>query len=289
MITDNKLKKIAINLSSDFENVNTPTDVYASVMELAKQQKEYFINYIGLMNLIKLTIYIWSYKKTQDFRFAESIFKKMEFVTFLSHEEEYYLESCDTCDGDGNTPCDECDNRGTVTCDECDGEGEQECSSCDGSGEVEDEEGDMVKCDECNGRGVVDCDTCDGEGEVNCENCNGNGYETCYTCAGDGEVESNDYVYSLTYLVTWNSDILRFIENSGDDDRGGLMDTDELINYEDDYILCFVDSDNHAEFRDWVKPYVFWAIDETDEPKLYMNGQRIMWDISYRKLRTFEI
>ena len=108
------------------------------------------------------------------------------------------VETCYSCDGDGEVECGECYGDGEVECSlcdsghevcyECDGNGIEECRECSGSGEGYDGE----ECEKCDGDGEVDCFQCEGCGQLECVECDGSGLIGCETCDGDGEVECGE-------------------------------------------------------------------------------------------------
>ncbi len=115
-----------------------------------------------------------------------------------------YIDTCDTCDGDGRVSCQVCHGKGKHNCYDCKGDGELKCSSCHGSG--------SNRCTSCNGRGNIgsttSCSRCGGSGQVTksgysdtsqgwtaCSSCGGSGKKSttrsCGACGGTGSISCN--------------------------------------------------------------------------------------------------
>lgn len=271
---ESKLKSIAKDLYQDVKHSETPSDVYANVMEIVTQQKDYFVDYIGLENVLKIIIYCWSLIKSGGFALGEKILNEMLFVVFLDSDLEHPIKECYDCDNSGRISCDYCDSTGDEECGECDGDGDEICDNCGGTGEVSDDEGGMVTCDDCDGDGTLECSNCAGEGRVRCSSCGGEGDFECQTCYGTGEIENSDeYVYNITYLITWNPELKKFIGND-QDIKNGIIETYNLSDYEQDYILTFID-DSTADID--VREEVYYLLEFSDDPKLMLEGKRLVW------------
>ena len=276
-MSENKLEKIAKSLYDDFKHSKTPSDVYTNVMELAKQQPYYFINYLGAQNLVKLTILIWSLIKTDGFKLADKILNNMVFATLLSTTLEHPQSECEECNGNGTTDCGYCGGSGNETCDECSGDGDFTCSECDGEGEICDAEDNCEECDNCEGNGVIDCSSCGGDGEVRCHECSGRGYEDCEECDGSGEIiDESTYLYTITYIITWNPQLKNWFESPSTPDYG-IMEDSDLNEYDQDYIITFTDDDNSAPLK--VQEGVLYLVEVDDDPSLNIfKNMRILWD-----------
>ena len=98
---ESKLKSIARDLYQDVKHSETPSDVYVNVMEIVTQQKDYFVDYIGLENVLKIIIYCWSLIKSGDFALGEKILNEMLFVVFLDSDLEHPIMECDDCGNSG--------------------------------------------------------------------------------------------------------------------------------------------------------------------------------------------
>ena len=276
---ENKLENLAKSLYEEMRDAKTPSDVYTKLMSLAKQQPEYFMVYLGPKNIIKLSILIWSLIETHDFRLAENIFENMIFVVMMDTELEHPETECDDCGNSGRVSCDYCDGTGDEECDECDGDGNETCAFCDGVGEVSDDEGALVTCDDCDGDGTLECSNCAGEGRVRCSSCGGEGDFECQTCDGNGEVEDDSkYRYTLTYLITWSQQLNNYI-NSGKEPLTPIIDTSYLNEYDNDYLITYIDSDESDKIN--IRDYVYYAVDVDDDPELKVLGYtpRIVWDL----------
>lgn len=311
MVNDEKLMGLAQNLEDTINDPQTPTDVYIAVMEYAKTHKDYFISYLGVKSLIKLTIYIWSLKKTQGFELANKIFSELGFLILFSHDGTNYESECNNCSANGYVECEDCEGAGTETCDKCEGDGKITCNNCDegyvtcgecdGEGKIDDEEEDESRtCEECDGSGIVPCDECGGKEEKTCPDCDGEGTQECYTCDGrgnqdcdecngTGEIESDNIVFTITQIISWNPDLnyraMRAL-TSGEP----LMDTDDLIDFEGSYILMRIEDDyaeNNMEMNDDVEENTFYVVDVDDDPEIQMYGNKLYWNYSRRQLNNF--
>ncbi len=135
-----------------------------------------------------------------------------------------YIDTCDTCDGDGRVSCTVCHGKRKHNCYDCKGHGEVKCTSCHGTGKLtcvychgrgqtgssttcsrcggsghvtqsgySDTSQGWTTCSSCGGRGKRDtthsCNACRGTGKVDCASCRGNGKVPCKTCDGTGIVE----------------------------------------------------------------------------------------------------
>lgn len=283
---ESKLKSIARDLYQDVKHSETPSDVYANVMEIVGQQKDYFVDYMGLKNVLKIIIYCWSLIKTGGFELGDKILNEMLFVVFLDSDLEHPIKECDDCDNSGRVPCDYCDGTGDEECGECDGDGDEICDNCGGVGEVSDDEGGMVTCDDCNGDGTLECSNCAGEGRVRCSACGGEGDFQCQTCDGLGEIENDDeYMYNITYLITWNPELKSFIGND-QNIKNGIIETYLLNNYEEDYILTFIDDGEAADLN--VREEVYYLIEFSDDPKLMLTGKKMYWSYNMNAIDKFK-
>lgn len=143
--------------------------------------------------------------------------------------------SCDLCNGTGETKCDckvigntrvydceECGGDGySGVCSECGGEGYLDCSGCNGTGS--DENGD--ECESCGGSGSESCHGCSGFGRdgecvkcdgnvvLECERCNNTGFYSCPKCGGSGTKRpgKNDIKVD-TYFIDKDNEIVKCIE-----------------------------------------------------------------------------
>ena len=62
---DEKIKKLAIKVEDLVKYFGTPQDTYDNLVEVAKRQSDYF-RYLGPENFVKLAIYIYSLKETNQ-------------------------------------------------------------------------------------------------------------------------------------------------------------------------------------------------------------------------------
>lgn len=280
-----KLIRIAKILSEDMVEINTPTDVFTKLMHIGKKQTDYF-RLLGPDSLIKITVLIWSFKSTGDYKLAEDIFNTMNFVVLLKHEEDFHEEDCDECRG-GSNDCGSCDGTGNQECYECEGAGEVTCHECDGSGVVDDDEGGTKECENCEGTGMDECGACGGDGTESCDECDGDGNTECNACDGQGYVTSDtEYNYELTYMITWSKEILSNLEYS-QKSQSPLLGKRDINDYETEYIVTDVQDGLHDEFEDWVESYDYYVVIFDDTEKLIMIPPKISWSFHYSVLDRF--
>lgn len=261
-MTETKLQKLAKNLAEEIPEPRTISDVYTHVRELIKRQREYFRDYMGAENILKLVFYIWCWKKERSFNSVNNYFSNLFFATLFSTDGENVEESCDTCGGDGRNDCSECDGSGSEECGECDGEGENVCPECDGTGSIKNSEGEDEECEECGGGGKIDCDNCDGRGSVDCSECDGASSIHCHDCQGDGNVETDKVYVKKTNIVTWDPTFARQLTNSFIDEEP--FDYDMIS----DSTLILSETTDEEEIKNWVDEEVYYVVYESNNPKL---------------------
>lgn len=264
---DNKLKRLAKNVTELLKNTETPQDTYYSLVKIMEKQKDYF-QHMSPENILKLIFYCYSFGQTHSFEMADKMLDKIGFAVLIRNTGDLHKEECDDCSGNGEIACEHCYGDGTYECGQCDGSGEETCLDCDGTGEVE-EDGEMVSCSECNGSGKVTCSDCDGEGTVECNYCSG-GRETCQTCDGDGEIETEDYEYERFFIVTWDKDIKERCEYT----EGSIditMSEYDFDRLRGEYINLKMD-DLWAPLNDEVESNEMYCPLYNDDPKLYLTG-----------------
>lgn len=258
-----KLKKLAVNLSELISKSETPQEVYNGLIPLMQKQSDYF-KYLGPDNVVKLTLYIYSFKTTGKFNQGDIMISSLGFANLITTEGTEYVKECESCDGGGELDCEYCD-RGEIQCDTCEGTGETMCPECDGDGR-EMGDGEWEDCESCNGSGNISCEECSGEGVLQCDNCN-DGKNECWDCSGEGEVETNQLKYDAYLVVTWNRDINRDFSLNENSKYPALSEY-EFDRLRDEYIILTYEDDGHAEFQDWVKINEVYCTFYSDEPKL---------------------
>jgi hypothetical protein len=199
---DDKLKKIAIKLQNTIKyeggDIN-PQAILNTLTKLFKTQSEYFSNYSPI-DLLALTFYIYSYKKTKNFELGDKILNEIAFVGFIYTSNNNSVITCNHCGGEGTINCGDCYGTGRIDCRNCDDGYNEHCSEC-----YEDEN--HCTCEE--GFSESYCDYCGGEGEIECPSCSSDGQERCEFCDGSGQIESESLVECTTFnTCTWNRDIL---------------------------------------------------------------------------------
>jgi hypothetical protein len=258
-----KLKKLAVNLSELISKSETPQEVYNGLIPLMQKQYDYF-KYLGPDNVVKLTLYIYSFKTTGKFNEADTMISSLGFANLITTEGTEYVKECESCDGGGELDCEYCD-RGEIQCGECEGTGEVNCPECDGDGRQMGD-GEWEDCEACNGSGNMSCEDCSGDGYLQCDNCN-NGKNECWDCSGHGEVETNQLKYDAYLVVTWNRDINRDFSTNENSKYPALSEY-EFDRLRDEYIVLTYEDDGHAEFQDWVKTNEVYCTFYSDEPNL---------------------
>ena len=196
---DERIKKVAQKLQKSIKNYDDVGSVYQGVRMIAMDQTDYFLHF-GPDFLIKLTLYIYSLKKTGDLKLGEKMINNLSFIQLLVTDNEPSIKECKSCDGSGMETCERCKGSGLIECPKCEGDGEVSCEWCDGD--------DSEECDECLGEETMNCDKCGGEGGIRCPTCRGESETVCETCGGEGEiVDEYEVVYEIYFIATWNKQI----------------------------------------------------------------------------------
>jgi hypothetical protein len=247
-----KLKKLSISLSELIQDTETPQSVYDNLNEVMRKQSDYF-NYLGPSNIIKLTIYIYSFKKTGKFTLGDSIISSLGFANLIVTDGLTYIKNCENCDSYGEIDCTRCNKSGRIECTKCDGYGETETNN--GYGEIE-----TNICSKCGGRGIIDCPNCiDGSNQ-------------CEVCEGSGEIETSELSYDSYFIVTWNNQIKNLCElkeNTGDP----VLSNIDFLRKSDEYILLKYGFNNHAEFENWVQFDEVYCTFYSERPNLKLTGE----------------
>jgi len=245
-----KLKRLAIKMEGLFPNINSPYHMYLELRRKIFPQQDYFEK-LKEENVIKLMFYIYSLKKTGNFKLGEKILDSLFFALFLVSSGEYAETTCPVCSSYGEVDCEYCQDGG-ITCEDCEGEGSIEV---DGYQER--------------------CETCDGDGEIKCEDCGGTGQVECPGCDGSGEVQSEtDINYEILFVCSWNKELYDECYAFEDEERP-IKDGKELIGGEDSIVLTSI-SDQGAINQN-LKPNALYCIYLADEPELrFTNDMRIM-------------
>lgn len=206
---EEKLKNISKKIS-DLVSVTDLQSIYDKIIMLSKKQKEYFQIFSGV-DIIKLSIYVFSYKKSKKFDYADSIISELYFFELINTEGENFVKRCENCDGDGHVNCDECGGSSYVDCSNCYGSGEIDCEECDGKGTTDDE---GTECTVCSGTGEEECYDCEGEGTISCDECGGDGVVTCDECNGNGEIDTDEIIYNVYDYCYWGRKTYNTLEMS---------------------------------------------------------------------------
>lgn len=276
-----RLKKIAETLSTRLGEINTPQDTFDNLRKYSVKMPDFFSLFQG-HDFIKLTLYIYSYYKTQNFDLAQSMMNNLTFLGLLTTEGNESSYSCQNCGGDGTNTCYNCDGDGEVDCDTCDGDGVVKCDTCDGNGE--DEEG--LACAECQGGGELECNDCEGSGKQTCNDCGGDGYSDCYTCDGMGEEKLPGFQNTIiNFICTWDKELIENCINSLNKDTPATSEF-EYDSKRDEMIIIHSDEEP-AQLSDFVEENEVYCFYVNDEPKLTMKENS--WFVSFAPLsKKFE-
>jgi hypothetical protein len=247
-----KIKKLAVNLSELIPKSDTPQEVYDLLIPVMQKQSDYF-NYLGPDNIVKLIIYIYSYNQGNGFNLGDKMINSLSFANLFTTEGKEFKAICSTCNGDGDIVCRDC-NSGYAECEECGGSGEVSCDKC------------VEGCENCYG-GDTTCPECDGEEIVKCGYCDGQGKETCRYCDGEGEVSSDELVYDFYLIATWNQQIKDSCELNMNTDKPAMSEYD-FDRLRDEYIVLYYTDDLHEEFRSEVEVNEVYCTFYSDEPTL---------------------
>jgi RecJ-like exonuclease len=136
---NDKIKKLSTKLVDLFPQKEflDPQEAFTSFSDVYIPQKDYFGNF-SPEDIIKLVIYIYSYKNTKDFDYGDKILNNLAFSDLLLITDENYTATCNECNGYGGWECETCGGGGEMRCLECDGDGKTD---------------DNKTCEECSGRG----------------------------------------------------------------------------------------------------------------------------------------
>lgn len=256
-----KLKKIATRLS---KNIRVSDLTLQNIFTSFKLKLNFYKDYLSTMeakDIFKITIYIYSYKKTGNFDLSDKIIPNLTYIGFLSNINDEVYDECETCEGDGVEDCPKCE-YGYVDCEDCDGG--YVCGDC---GFPEDE------C-ECYEYEETECPSCNGEGRVSCNNCDGKGYVTCTKCEGGGEyIMQNTIEVEIFNIVTWDNDLVFNAEKSLYDRVPSFDDAYELSKNENHLMInsSFVKIKPKTEL-DMDKLYSFYI---TDEPNISLTKNKL--------------
>jgi len=261
---DEKIKKTATKLQGLVKHYDNPSEVYYDVRKIAETQSDYF-QYLGPDNIIKLTLYIYSLKKTGDLKMGEKMINNLSFVQLLTTDNEPTIKECESCEGSGTERCERCKGSGMIECPTCDGDGEVSCEWCD---DYEYEE-----CEECNGSETMNCNSCEGSGDVYCPSCNRDGETVCETCGGEGEVTSEDEVsYETYFIATWNKQIQDLCELRVET-LEPIMSLTQFLKLNDDYLelIRWNGSSNLNVDKDQM-----YCTDYSNEPEIYLQKNMLI-------------
>lgn len=246
---NDKIKKLSTKLVGLFPQKEflDPQEAFTSFSDVYIPQKDYFGNF-SPEDIIKLVIYIYSYKNTKDFDYGDKILNNLAFSDLLLITEKEHITTCNECNGYGGWECESCGGRGEVECEECDGDGNTD------DGET--------------------CKACSGKGDFKCETCEGTGNETCNYCEGDGEYISDESEYQLYTIACWDKDMNEACEQSEGTPYAAFT-YDYFLNRFEKYIILSIEN-NHARLNDDLEMDKMYATSYDDNPKLTISSQKVL-------------
>lgn len=252
-----KLKKITLKLEDSIKKFDSIQDLYFRLKKIAKSQSDYF-SYLGPDNLIKLTLYIYSYKMTKGFDMGDKMINNLSFAELSNPSEQQYSKTCEECEGAGEMNCLYCGGTHEIECKNCKGEGEIDCEYCDSN----------YECDECFGEERIDCPECYGRGVVKCDECDVNGQVECSECEGQGEIDTDEVVVRFVFIATWSKRIKDQCELSVGTDNP-IMSEDEFSSLDSEYLV--LSSGEGHQILD-VEPHQMYCLTYSDEPAISLHS-----------------
>jgi hypothetical protein len=261
---DERIKKVAQKLQKSIKNYDNVGFVYQGVRMIAMDQTDYFLHF-GPDFLIKLTLYIYSLKKTGDLKLGEKMINNLSFIQLLVTDNEPSIKECKSCGGSGMEICDRCKGSGLIECPKCDGDGEVSCEWCDGD--------DSEECDECLGEETMNCDKCGGEGGIHCPTCRGESETVCETCGGEGEiVDEYEVVYEIYFIATWNKQIQDLCELRAET-LEPVMSLTRFLRLSDEF-LELIRWENSGPLK--VDKDQMYCIHYSNEPEMYLQKNMLI-------------
>lgn len=266
IMTNEKIKKLSSKIDKLLPSKDlSPQDVYIYLLDLMRKQRDYFLH-VKEIDIIKLTIYLYSLHKTGKYELGDKILNNIFFAVLVNPTDEFYSKECSECGGNGQFRCSYCNGVGEIYCPYCNGDGEIDCRYCNGDGV--DGAGDT--CTECEGGGKVECPYCNGSGEQICSHCDGDGEQVCSGCNGSGEIETEDRYYTIYNICSWNKTLYHSCELNVE--TLVPVYTDETIDkYRDDMINLYESSEatNDDRFNEDVSVENFYCTEYYEEPTLF--------------------
>jgi hypothetical protein len=261
---DERIKKVAQKLQKSIKNYDDVGSVHQGVRIIARDQTDYFLHF-GPDFLIKLTLYIYSLKKTGDLKLGEKMINNLSFIQLLVTDNEPSIKECKSCDGSGMERCERCKGSGLIECPTCDGDGEVSCEWCD--------DYDMEECEECNGSETMNCNSCAGSGEVYCPSCGGAEETVCETCGGEGEiVDEYEVVYEIYFIATWNKQIQDLCELRAET-LEPVMSLTRFLRLSDEF-LELIRWENSGPLK--VDKDQMYCIHYSNEPEMYLQKNMLI-------------
>lgn len=261
---DERIKKVAQKLQKSIKNYDDVGSVHQGVRIIARDQTDYFLHF-GPDFLIKLTLYIYSLKKTGDLKLGEKMINNLSFIQLLVTDNEPSIKECKSCGGSGMERCERCKGSGLIECPTCDGDGEVSCEWCD--------DYDMEECEECNGSETMNCNSCEGSGDVYCPSCLRDGETVCETCGGEGEiVDEYEVVYEIYFIATWNKQIQDLCELRAET-LEPVMSLTRFLRSSDEF-LELIRWENSGPLK--VDKDQMYCIHYSNEPEMYLQKNMLI-------------
>jgi hypothetical protein len=191
---------------------------------------------------------------------------------------------CEYCGGDGETLCDVCDGTGEIPCQECDETGEIPCDTCDGTGL--DSEDENESCWDCNGAGNRTCPSCHGDTMETCPECHGRRTENCQECDGIGETETDEWVYDIEAILTWDNNL----SSTAIEDETTLVPIMSLDRYnkQENYIVIKYISEEHTEFKKGFRANEVYCFGHDDNPDMKITPQGLQIVMPFKNLKHYD-
>jgi len=195
-----KLLSLVKKTANYFDDYSSPTFVYNSLWNDIHFKP--LLDRMSPEDVIFYSFLIPINNKQQDidesYDRIETNMYAVKLIEIYNTEPEVDCPDCHN----GRESCDYCNGTGETECNHCDGNGEEDCDYCGGSGMDEDA---GEECDMCEGSGRMTCGRCNGNGEESCNYCSGDGETNCYKCDATGNIYSDEQV-EVQYLdyISWS-------------------------------------------------------------------------------------
>ena len=127
------IKKISTRLVEDFPTESLDL-VYGKFIDINQEQKDFFYKF-SAAEKFQIIYGVYSLSKYKNFDWAEKVLSSLFLVSIFSYEKDnFVMEMCEGCDGDGKIDCPYCDDD---ECSVCNNSGRILCNVCKGNGDIE--------------------------------------------------------------------------------------------------------------------------------------------------------